>query len=420
MWSDALGWPKALLLFEGRLYFGGTPSFPQTIWGSALESAGGYSDFFAGSNPEDAVEFSIVDSGGNITLNILDWLMPAENILTGTSHGEYRLIGSGDDPITAQTPPRARIQSSYGSDNAVMPIKIDQGIVFAQRMGSKIRKLNIDESGATRFLPEDLSFLASHLFEDSKVIQMAYQAEPIPTVWNIRSDGVCVALTHDTREEIKAWWRFTTAFGGMASVAVIPHPTAQRHQVWMAINRFGSTYVEVMDEEAVMSYGAGTWKGLTVDSAVVYDGAATNTITGLAHLNGQTVTVVAGGTNRGTYVPSGGSITVTGPAFTKAFAGLAYGVNGETLPPDVQRFGTLLRSKKHYAEITAMVHNTLGMTIQGQDLPQPSAAPVTGDVAITKLGWNRHGRITFQQNEPYPATLLGLVALADIEQERDE
>jgi hypothetical protein len=187
----------------------------------------------------------------------------------------------------------------------------------------------------------------------------------------------------------------------------------------MSVNRPGGHYVEVMDEEATMSYGSGTWKGLTVDSGVVYSGAATNTITGLAHLNGLVATVVANGVDRGGFAVSGGQVVVTGTPFTNAFAGLVFAATGETLPPDMPGQGTILRSKKHYVEIMAMVHQTLGMTIQGKTLSIPTAAPVTANRFMGTLGWNRDGSITFTQSQPYPATLLGLVGYLDLEQERD-
>jgi hypothetical protein len=168
-----------------------------------------------------------------------------------------------------------------------------------------------------------------------------------------------------------------------------------------------------------MSYGSGTWKGLTLDAAVVYNGVLTNTITGLAHLNGNFVTVVASGVNRGAFLVSGGQVVVTGAAFTTAFAGLTFAATGETLPPDISSLGTILRARKHYVELMAMVHQTIGLTIQGKRLPEPTAAPFTGDRLLGGFGWDRDGSITFAQNEPYPATLLGLVGWMDLEHERD-
>ena len=413
-WSDALGWPRTVVLYEGRLYFAGSASFPQTIWGSGVDS---FFDFFVGTNPDDGVEFAVVDSGGNITLNVIASLVPAENMLANTSHGEYRLIGSGDDPISAVTPPRARIQSSYGSDAVVQPIKVDQSIIFAQRKGSKVRQMTLDATTTAKFLAEDLTIVANHLLKEFRLLELAYQPEPLSTVWGTRSDGTALALCYDAREEVKGWWRMVTA-GAIESVAIIPHPTQNRHQVWMSINRATGRFIEVMDEEAVMSYAGGSWRGLTVDAGVVYSGAATATITGLSHLNGQPVDIVGNGVQYPTQVVSGGQITGLSPLVTSAFVGLHYDSRGTTLPPEVGALGTIQRSHKHWIEVTALLDETVRLTVQGQALELTGLAPYTGEKHIPTLGWGRDGTITFVRDQPYPATLLGLVGYLDVEAEQ--
>jgi hypothetical protein len=428
-WSDTLGWPTSVVLYEGRLYFGGTTAFPQDIWGSAVDN---FSDFFTGPHPEDAVHFSIVDSGGNITLNVLNWLMPAENMLTGTSHGEYRLIGSGDDPITAVTPPRARIQSSYGSDGEVMPIKVDQALLFPHRKGSKLREITLDPVSTTRYQTRDLTILADHLLRKSRLLELAYSSEPLSTVWGVRADGVLLALTYDAREEVAGWWQCVTA-GAIESVAVIPHPTQNRSQVWLIVNRAAGRFVEVFEEEALMIYNQtqyaagdedapGYWEGLTVDAGVIYNGAATTTITGLNHLNGQTVAIVGDGAVFPQQVVASNQVTLSLPV-TSAFVGLPYEAEGETLPPEVAQ-GTISRATKRWVDVMLMLHETIGLEVEGTPLDicrtpsQPmdhGVAPFTGDTFVDTYGWDTTLTLTFAQRQPLPATVLGLVGQLDVE-----
>lgn len=430
-WSDILGWPQAVVLYEGRLYLGGTAAFPQDIWGSAVDD---FSDFFPGANPEDAVHFSIVDSGGNITLNVLNWLMPAENMLTGTSHGEYRLIGSGDDPITAVTPPRARIQSSYGSDGEVMPIKVDQALLFPHRNGSKLREITLDPVSTTRYQTRDLTILADHLLRKHRLVELAYSSEPLSTVWGVRADGVMLALTYDAREEVAGWWQFVTA-GEVESVAVIPHPTQNRSQIWLSVNRAAGRFVEVMDEEALMVYNQakyasgedeedpGFWEGLTVDAGVVYNGVATTTITGLTHLNGQTVDIVGDGAVFPAQVVSGGQVVLPLPV-QSAFVGLHFEAEGETLPPEIAQ-GTISRATKRWVDVMVMLHETIGLEVQGvqvdtfrtPDQPMDKGVrPFSGDVFVDTYGWGESLTLTFAQRQPLPATVLALVGQLEVEQ----
>lgn len=413
-WSDMRGWPRALVFYEQRLYFAGSASFPQTIWGSAVNS---FLDFFVGTDPNDAVEFSVVESGGNITLNVINWLMPTENLLTGTSHGVTRLIGSGDDPITGTSPPRAR-SNTYGSDTIVVPIKVDQALLFPARQGSKLREVTLDQGVATRFVGRDLAFLSGHLLKTLRLIELAYAPEPISTVWGVRSDGSVIALTYDQPEQLTGWWHFATA-GSVESIATIPHPTQNRDQVWMAVNRANGRGIEVLDEEAAMPYSGGTWMGLQVDAGVIYTGVATSTITGLGHLNGQTVAIVGGGVEYPSQVVSGGQVTGLTPPVTTAFVGLPYAALGETMPPELSGLGTIQRSPKHWVELTALLDATVGFTLQGQALPLPVGVPFTGEKHLPFLGWGRDGTVTFAQLQPLPATLLGLVGYLDVAAERD-
>ncbi len=55
VWSAARGWPRSVFLHQGRLYFGGSRSRPQTIWGSR---ANGFFDF---ASTDDALDDEAVE-----------------------------------------------------------------------------------------------------------------------------------------------------------------------------------------------------------------------------------------------------------------------------------------------------------------------------------------------------------------------
>ena len=72
--------------------------------------------------------------------------------------------------------------------------------------------------------------------------------------------------------------------------------------------------------------------------------------------------------------------------------------------------------KKRYNEVIVRFLNTVGATINGDQLPFRSSAdemgePIpafTGDKKVTNLGWDRNGQITVQQTQPLPMTILGI------------
>ena len=72
--------------------------------------------------------------------------------------------------------------------------------------------------------------------------------------------------------------------------------------------------------------------------------------------------------------------------------------------------------KKRYNEVIVRLLDTVGATINGDQLPFRSSAdemgqPIpafTGDKRVTNLGWDRSGQITIQQTQPLPITILGI------------
>jgi len=430
-WSDELGWPGTVVFYEGRLYFGGSLSFPQTIWGSVIDD---FFNFAGGDTARDAVKLSLVDSGGNITLNRLRWLMPAENMLVSTTHGEYRLIGSGDDPLSPITPPRNRIQSTFGTD-AVQPLKVGEAVLFAQRQGSKLREIAFEASTNTRFVARDITVTSEHLLRRYKILELAYQQEPVSTVYGVRSDGQLLAMTYDLSEQVAAWYRLVTA-GQFESCATIPFPARNAHQVWVTVLRDGVRSVEYFDPYAEMHLRTAveteneltgedeiweTWEGLTVDAGVVYNGVATTTLTGLAHLNGVACRVVAdGAVLPGSYTPSGGSLTLP-YAVESAFVGRPFIARGRALPVAMPNQSVELLQKR-FVTIRIRMENTLSLVVQDEPVffRTPSmamdqgAAPFTGDKEVHPLGWDELAILEFRSDQPLPATVLGLFGTLNV------
>ena len=78
--------------------------------------------------------------------------------------------------------------------------------------------------------------------------------------------------------------------------------------------------------------------------------------------------------------------------------------------------GTAQGRKKRYNEVLVRLLNTVGVKINGDQLPFRSSAdemgePIpqfTGDKRVTNLGWNREGQVTIQQEQPLPLTVLAI------------
>lgn len=429
-WSATLGWPSVVVFFEGRLLLAGSPRFPQTVWLSAVDD---FFNFFIGPNDADALELSIVDSAGNITLNLIRWVMPSENLLVGTTHGEYRLTGPADGAFTPTELPLARLQSTFGTDT-VQPLRVGQALLFAQRQGSKLRQMAFEAEVSAAFLARDLSIISGHLLENHRIVELAYQAEPLSVVWAVRSDGMLLGLTYDLLEEVVAWHHHTTQ-GAFESVAVIPHPTANAYQVWVTVQRTidgeVQRFVEYFDAYATMRLPTAidgtlaSWQGLTVDAGVVYSGADTTTLS-VPHLDGATVQVVGDGAVFLNRPVVNGQVTLPQPVRT-AFVGLGFTPIAELLPPEaIGARGSLQRRRKRWVEFLVELYNTVGLQVNGETIPFRTAGmpmdqgvpAFTGDRLVQGLlgdGETRRPVATVVQPQPLPATVLALVGALDVE-----
>ncbi len=145
-------------------------------------------------------------------------------------------------------------------------------------------------------------------------------------------------------------------------------------------------------------------------------GAATTTITGLDHLEGELVYVLSNGISLGLYTVSGGSVTVLSSVFSYS-VGLAYESTLQPMKLDISGLG--LATTKKVAKVIASLNKTVGGKIgtDAQNLDNikyrdAGGAGVefpyfTGDVEQTLPGgYGRSGNVMVKQTDPQPMTVL--------------
>ena len=286
-------------------------------------------------------------------------------------------------------------------------------LLYVQRQGTKLREFTFQQLSFQYQPPEDLSALSEHLFASGHITQMAYAQEPIPLVVLVHDSGVPRWMTYDKIQEVKAWSRQPVGGGLVRSAAVIPHPMLNAHQIWYVVERVigGVTtqYIEVIDDLAV-----------GVDAAVVYNGVATTTLTGLAHLEGEPVRIAgipATGTHWAAFggqVVGGGEVTIP-VACTQLYAGREAIAILDTLPPDIPGAVTLQRQRKRWQEVfLALWESGMGLFVNGQRIDiTPRNVTMddgiefqTGNFPVPNLGWDLDAILTLVHEEPLPCTIL--------------
>jgi hypothetical protein len=425
-WSEAAfsavrGYPRAVCLHEQRLCFGGTAHQPTTVWCSKVD------DF------ENFQTSSSADSGIALTLaadeaNRINWLFSQSKLMVGTSGDEWVLGSALDSEAFSATNLIARRQSGYGS-KYIRAILLNDVLLFVQRRGRKLRELtyNFERDG---WVAPDLTVLSEHITE-SEIVELAFQQQPDATFWAVRGDGKLIGMSYERDQNVVAWHRHSTE-GDIESVATIYGASGADDEVWLTVRRTigGQTkrYIERLRPDARATFDAQTkadWWYL--DSAKRYSGTATTTITGLAHLNGKTVGVLADGAVQPDAVVASGQITLAKPA-TKVLVGLPY--TSTILPMKFDfdlRDGPTRGRKKRINRVEVSLFKSLGgeastdgqewLWIYPRDFDDPmdaSPPPFSGDAEVVVAGdYSDDSDLYLRQRLPYPMTVRALVVKLD-------
>lgn len=412
--SGASGYPCAVAFFEERLFFGGTAKKPQTIWGSKTND---WNNFLDGAKDDDAISFTLASD----TVNQIEWLVQHDNLIIGTSDSEWTLGASNrEEALTASNFHCVR-QSVYGSA-PITARMAGEVVLFVQRQGRKIREFcySYEKDG---FVSPDMTILADHITEGG-VIETALTQQPDTLLWCLLSNGTIAALTYERDQEVCGWQRIETD-GVIQSICAVPGTSGDT--IYWIVVRNGKRMIEEMAPR--------TWQDtahcIYLDSAVVVDnGDETGTVvSGLDHLEGKTVDILADGWDEYPAVVSGGAVTIPKPAHIIC-AGLP--VESEVSPMPIEfetQNGMSLSRKKRICELRLMVYGSIGGEARSGDCPwqkiisrdvlkddvEKPISPKTETVRLeTHGGYAEETNIEVRHDLPLPFNLAAITAVMQL------
>ena len=417
-WSGTTGYPRTVAFYEQRLVFGGTATEPQTLWFSA---SGDYENFRLGTDSTSALTYTI----GSNQVNVIRYLSSSNQLLVGTSGGEFVVRASGRDNPLTPTDTQIKQTTTYGS-STTQPLQIGNSTLFLQRAKRKLREFVYNNDVASYTAP-DMTILAEHISEGG-LSEMAYQQEPDSNVWAVRSDGELVCMTYRREEQVVAWHRhiiggvFGSGNAVVESVATIPGDLNE-DQVWVIVKRTigGATkrYVEYLSN---FDFGTSAEDAFFVDSGLTYSGSAATSISGLDHLEGQSVAILANGATHPNKTVSSGAITLDF-AVTKAQIGLPFTSTLETLKFDGgSALGSSQGKIKRINDIVVRLFRTVGLKV-GTSSTNVDTVPFrtsssamdtalsmfSGDKIIEfKGGYDEDATFVILQDQPLPMTILAI------------
>ena len=398
VWNDIDGYPSSGTLYQQRLAVAGSPNYPQTVWESRT---GEYLNFELGTKDDDALSFNLSSDQINPILHMaqINALIPL------TYGGEFTMSGGVEKPITP-TNIQTKNPSVYGCSR-VRPVRIGNELYFMQRSGRKLRAMAYKYDSDSYGSP-DMSVLSEHATK-SGIVDMAFQQEPESILFMPRADGVMATMTIDRDQDVIGWARQITD-GAFESVASIP--SADGDQVWCVVRR----NINGQNVRYIERFAANT----QVDSGINATSVAGSDVwSGLDHLEGKTVDIVADGVPMQPMVVTGGKVSLSRKAFAVQI-GLHYKTTVVTLTPEIQGgTGSAQGNSMRISEVTLRFLTTVRCKINGQvvtfrqmgaNVLDQAIPPFTGVHRVENLGWDRgEAMLTIEQDQPLPFHLLNVI-----------
>ncbi|HCA51558.1 MAG TPA: hypothetical protein DEP24_00530 [Mycobacterium sp.] len=362
---------------------------------------------------DDAMEFRLASR----QQNAIRHLLPLSDLIAMTVAGEFRIYSDGAPAVTP-TSLTVKPQGYSGASN-VQPALTNGSILYVQSQGSRVREMAYNwQSNA--YASIDLSIMAPQLFAGYTVVDMAYSRAPVPTLWGVRSDGVLLGMTYVPEQQVYAWHRHATTNGAAESVTVVSEALEDALYVLVRRTISGRTvrYLERLETQHFSAQA----DAFFVDAGLTYRGLPATTITGLWHLNGQTVQILADGAVHPPRTVTAGSITLDSP-HSVVHVGLAYESDLQTLPlafEGAAAGGQYTRKNVNGIAMRVTQSNlvkagpSFGRLTEypARDHTDPYGSPPalkTGELRFA-IGpsWNSDGSVCVRQDQPLPLTVLGI------------
>jgi hypothetical protein len=413
--SGAGNYPGAVGLHEQRSVYGGSIDSPLTVYMSQTSQF----DNFNVSSPtreSDAVTFRLITGQGNTIRHIRSF---EDRLFVFTSGVVWNVQPGGDVDAITPTSKKIRVEE-YLASTDVPPITIKKNILMVsgkQNRGFEVHTLGYSLQ-TDSYAGSDLTVISRHLFEGFTIREWAYAERPYRLVAAVRDDGDIVVMTYLQEQQIFAWARWETQ-GEFESICVVPE--GQEDVIYVVVKRtingVDKKYIERLHTRSFSTIE----DAFFIDSGLTYDGSPTTTLSGLDHLEGETLVALADGNLVTNLTVTSGAVTLPNEA-SKIQIGLSYDATMETLPLNIVQQEATIDRKKVVKDIVVRVLDTRGIFAGSsatalEEYPSRStelwgdpAATLSDVIRVPVSGdWERDIGVTIKTEAALPMTLLSVI-----------
>lgn len=392
--SDYRGWPASVCFHQDRTVIGGSRDLPNRLW---LSKSADLFNFDLGEGLDDeGIEFAILSD----QVNAIRAVFSGRHLQVFTSGAEWMVTGSPLTPANIEMHRQTQIGSP--TDRTVPPRNVDGATLFVPRNGPELREFLFADMEQA-YQAADLGMLAHHLLD--KTLDQDFDKSR-RLFHMVLDNGKLATVTIYRAEQVTAWTAQETQ-GSFRSVSVVGENT------YVLVQRGPNSTIEIFDET------------LNVDSGLTgTEATAKTTWSGLDHLEGETVKVLADGAVRPDAVVSSGSVTLDQPAKTVEI-GLGFTHVVEPLPPmansgGIGKSGGPVRP----VAITFRLQDTAALRLDtgrgfqeipfkrfGSSVLDSPPQPFSGDRTIRAFGWRKDATQPLwriEQDTPLKFSLLSI------------
>lgn len=296
-WSTFRGFPRAVAFHENRLFFAGTRARPLTIWGSTIDD---YPNFRVSGDDDAGLSLTLASDAANG----IQSLCSQRNLIALTTGSEWAIGKRDAEKTMTPATATAKRDTQFGSAS-IQAFPLGESVIYIQRSEQIVRSFSwsFEDDG---YRSNDLTLMAEHI-AGTGIRQIAAQKNPYPTFWCVLESGQLAGLLYDRRQNIAGWFRYTTGerivggetvYDSFESIAWVSGQ--EEDEGWVLVKRTVDgadvRYIERFQPDKTRKLKSGGQNLVCdADCAVIKTISESATVTGLGHLEGREVVVLANG-----------------------------------------------------------------------------------------------------------------------------
>lgn len=417
--SASNGYPEAVCLHQERLFLAksgsvyagqqsaGTDFRIKKEDGTVLDTHGFSCDL---SNEKSGEIYWLNSAGGMLLVGCMNQI----NAVTSNAMG-YAITPSNKKAIKAFEYGTCSTKAIAVDDNAIF-VDIFRRTIQGIKYSTVYEEFSKDSLTAFN---EDITL--------GKIKEIAYQSRKIPVLWCVKKSGQVIGCTISMKDKVVAW--FENDFGGkVISIATMPNLDEERDDVYFLVEREingqTKTYLEgltsgLRDGEVSAENAFFVDCGFELDSPT-----EVKQITGLDHLEGKSVKVLADGAVHPDRVVENGTIDLQ---FGAKHIIVGIGYESILQPATIIPAEGTERSEKHISGIELMLQKTLGgkvgvannmkiMPMRFANMDMDKAVGLfTGNYKVASGGvWSKDADVVIIQDEPLPMTVQAIYLTMEV------